>query len=107
MLLSRVIDSPAEAVICLDLGYKAIASEDSPEACARFASLTDARILSQSEEHMLVGVRGEKPAVGEIVYVLPYHNGRTCNLYAQHYVVVEQATTSTWPSIAAIRRISI
>ncbi|WP_207424384.1 D-TA family PLP-dependent enzyme [Desertivirga brevis] len=106
VLVAKVIDQPAENISCIDLGYKSISSEDSPCECAVFPGFPELKVLGQSEEHMLVQTKEKQLALGQIIYALPFHIGRTCNLYSEHFVIQEDIIKDGWESIAAIRQIT-
>ena len=75
-LLTRVISHPAHGVFTLDLGYKAI-SPDSPGQKGTLLDGNGAVPLFQSEEHwtwrMPDGKEDQRPAIGEVMYVIPTH----------------------------------
>ena len=64
LLLTRVVSHPGPGRLCLDLGYKAVAS-DPVGARARFLELDDARQVVHSEEHMVIETaRAESIPIG-------------------------------------------
>jgi D-serine deaminase-like pyridoxal phosphate-dependent protein len=96
MVITRVISTPAPNIVCLDLGYKAISSESPANERVDFPQYPDANIISQSEEHLLVEVQSTELQIGNTLYGLPYHIGRTCNLYEGCAVVEGNRITDTW-----------
>ncbi|MFM1794235.1 MAG: hypothetical protein RL642_620, partial [Bacteroidota bacterium] len=53
-LLTRVISKPAANRICLDLGHKAVASENEISKRVYFPSNSDLKPVGQSEEHLVM-----------------------------------------------------
>ena len=54
LLLTRVISRPTPDRITLDLGYKAVASENPLANRVRFPDLPDAKPVLQNEEHLVI-----------------------------------------------------
>jgi D-serine deaminase-like pyridoxal phosphate-dependent protein len=96
LIITRVISKPDSTTVCLDLGYKAISSEGPANERVDLLQLPHAHIISQSEEHLLVATGGTNLQVGDTVYGLPYHIGRTCNLYEACAVVEENQVKTHW-----------
>jgi len=102
VLAARVISKPKENV-CIDLGYKAVASE-MPHPRVKFLDLGAPEVFNHSEEHFV----GSSPefselAVGDMVYALPIHVCPTIALHEQVYVVEDQKVQGTWKVIARSR----
>jgi D-serine deaminase-like pyridoxal phosphate-dependent protein len=96
IVVTRVISKPEPNMACLDLGYKAISSESAADERVDLLQYPDATIISQSEEHLLVEVNSTELQTGDAVYGLPYHIGRTCNLYEGCAVVEGNQITDNW-----------
>jgi D-serine deaminase-like pyridoxal phosphate-dependent protein len=96
VVVTRVISKPEPYRVCLDLGYKAISSESPATERVDFPQHPDATVISQSEEHLLVEVKSTELQTGDTVYGLPYHIGRTCNLYEGCAVVDGGRITGNW-----------
>jgi len=103
LVISRVISKPDTETVCLDLGYKAISSESPADQRVEMPQYPHGKVLSQSEEHLLVHVGPVQPQIGEVVYGFPFHIGRTCNLYEDCAVVEEHQITKKWPHTARKR----
>jgi len=103
VVVARVISKPEPNRACLDLGYKAISSESPVAERVDFLQYTDASIISQSEEHLLVEVKYAELQTGDTVYGLPYHIGRTCNLYEGCAVVEGSQIVDNWTHTARKR----
>jgi 3-hydroxy-D-aspartate aldolase len=108
ILLARVISKPKKGYITLDLGHKAVASENPLDKRVKFLNLTDYQFVSQSEEHLVIEVTDwENIKVGQMIYGVPYHICPTINLYEEVYIVENQEITETWNVVARKRKISI
>jgi D-serine deaminase-like pyridoxal phosphate-dependent protein len=97
IVVGRVISKPGTDTICLDSGYKAISSESSSSQRIHFLDVPDAEIIGESEEHLLVKTSLSKNLkIGEVVYGVPYHIGRTCNLYPYALMVYNNLISGKW-----------
>ncbi len=105
-VVTRVISKPYSGTACLDLGYKSVSSEGKPDERIWMPELPEAEVVSQSEEHLLVSGTPTLQ-VGDAVYGLPYHIGRTCNLYEGCAVVEQGHIVSHWNHTARSRQINI
>lgn len=106
VLVTRVISKPRGNRLCLDLGYKAVAS-DNPDPRARLLDLPDARTVNHSEEHLAVETaHAERYRVGDVIYAIPWHVCPTTALYPQVVVVEGGRAVGTWPVTARDRRIT-
>ena len=73
VLFSRVVSKPADDLICLDLGHKAVGSE-MPQPRIMIPGLDDFTIIGHNEEHMVIRTAHAgylKP--GDPVYAIPWH----------------------------------
>ncbi|MEQ8878492.1 MAG: alanine racemase, partial [Cyclobacteriaceae bacterium] len=103
ILLARVVTKPGEDLLCIDLGYKAVASE-MKEAPVFFPQIPDAEIQTHSEEHLVIKTaQAQQWQVGDVVYGIPWHICPTVAMYDQAGVVVERSVNEYWP-IAARNR---
>ncbi|MBS7566687.1 D-TA family PLP-dependent enzyme [Mucilaginibacter sp. Bleaf8] len=107
LVISRVISKPNPETVCLDLGYKAVSSESSKEERVDFPELSDAQIISQSEEHLLVFSGASELQISDVVYGLPYHIGRTCNLYEACAIIKDHKIEEYWHHTARSRCINL
>ncbi|MGH2623766.1 MAG: D-TA family PLP-dependent enzyme, partial [Sphingobacterium sp.] len=99
LLFTRVISKPAANHVCLDLGYKAIASENPLHQRFYFPEQPDWIPKFQSEEHLVLEVpaqQWEGIMVGASVYVIPYHICPTVAWYPFYQVVDHQQLKNTW-----------
>ncbi len=105
LLLTRVVSNPEKNTYCLDLGYKAVASEN-PLPRVVFPKLPNAQVLFQSEEHLVIK-NAEELSIGQIVFAIPIHICPTVALYDEVYVVEDNKIATKWPITARTRKISI
>jgi D-serine deaminase-like pyridoxal phosphate-dependent protein len=107
LLLTRVISKPGRNRLCLDLGYKAVAS-DNPDPRAQFLDLPDAKMLVHSEEHMAVGAeQAQRFKVGDPLYAIPYHVCPTCALHREAVVIENHRAVERWRIVARDRVLTV
>ncbi|OKS88109.1 hypothetical protein RG47T_3573 [Mucilaginibacter polytrichastri] len=102
-VVTRVISKPSSRNACLDLGYKAVSSEGPETERVEFIQFPGAEIISQSEEHLLIDTGINSMQIAETVYGLPYHIGRTSNLYDRCAIITDNQITEHWPHMARKR----
>jgi len=104
VVAGRVISKPM-GQICLDLGYKSIASEMAHPRL-HFLEHEMNELANHSEEHLVYkSSEAKQLRVGDIVYALPSHICPTMALHEQVYVVREQVVKETWKVVARKRTI--
>jgi len=102
VVAGRVISKPGQK-LCLDLGYKSLASE-MRHPRLHFLDLEIEKIINHSEEHLVLSTgRTDHLSVGDLVYALPVHICPTMALHEQVYVVRNQRITETWSVVARKR----
>ncbi len=107
VLLVRVISIIDETNLCLDLGHKAIASEN-PLPRVKFLNVDNVKEIGYSEEHLVVNVKDTgKHAIGDVWYGVPYHICPTVSMYNVVHVIENNIYTKQWKVIARDRAISI
>jgi D-serine deaminase-like pyridoxal phosphate-dependent protein len=103
LLLTRVISHPRPGRICLDLGYKAVAS-DPVGSRARLLDFEDARPVQHSEEHLVVEApQAEKIALGTPLLAIPTHVCPTVALHRRAYIVDQGQVVDQWEVTARDR----
>jgi len=96
VLLTRIVSKPGGRRLCLDLGHKAVASEN-PHPRAIFPDLPDAEAVGHSEEHLVLETRrADEFRVGDVLYAFPWHVCPTVALHDRVYVVEEGRVLGTW-----------
>ena len=107
ILLCRVVSIPATDLICVDLGYKSVASEN-PLPRVYFLNAPEAIPTAQSEEHLVLKVPDAgKFRPGDILYGIPWHICPTVALFEKIGVVNNSRITGFWNVIARNREITI
>lgn len=107
LIVCRVISLPAEGLICVDAGHKAVAAENALEKRIYFLNAPELEAVSQSEEHLVVRAdpgHGYKP--GDILYGVPRHICPTVALYERAFVIDENEVSGEWKNIARDRKIN-
>ncbi len=97
-LLTRVISKPGKNRLCLDLGYKAVASETPEDGRVVFPSLGQSKIVGHNEEHLVIETpAAESIPVGEALIGFPRHICPTVALHASAFLVRDgRATGESW-----------
>ena len=106
LLLTRVVSKPSANRLCLDLGHKAVASEN-PHPRVEFLDLPDAKAVMHSEEHLVVEtVLAEQFPVGTCLYGIPWHICPTVALYSEAVVVRNGQAQGQWAIMARARKLT-
>ncbi len=107
LLFTRIISKPAENLLCLDLGYKSVSSEN-PLPRVKFLNHPGAIPVSQSEEHLVAEVANSAEyKIGDAFYAIPKHICPTVALYDNAEVIRDKKIAGQWKIIARSRNISI
>lgn len=97
LVVTRVLSLPAPGRICIDMGHKAIASENDISKRVWFLNAPDLKLVNQSEEHGIVeAAEGHAYVPGDTLYALPYHICPTVNLYQQMITVMNHRAKDSW-----------
>ena len=96
LLLTRVVSRPRPGRLCLDVGYKAVAS-DPAGARVTLLGVAGATLGGQSEEHLVVETphAADYPP-GPPLLAIPTHVCPTCALHRSAYVVEGGAVVDRW-----------
>ena len=107
LVLTRVVSKPAPNRLCLDLGHKAIASEN-PHPRVHLLDLPDAKFVMHSEEHLVIETgQANRFEIGDALYGVPWHVCPTVALHSEVIVVNGSTAGRHWPVTARARRLSI
>jgi D-serine deaminase-like pyridoxal phosphate-dependent protein len=107
LLLTRVISKPGKDLVCLDLGHKAVASEN-PAPRVYLLNLPDAKAITHSEEHLVIETaKAPAFAVGDCLYGIPWHICPTVSLHAEAVVVRNGRAVERWKVTARERRLTV
>jgi D-serine deaminase-like pyridoxal phosphate-dependent protein len=106
VLLSRVISIPTADRVCLDLGYKGVASDPKGDR-VKLLNLEGRQVL-QNEEHLVV----ETPEAGTMqpgdeVYAIPTHICPTSALHKQAWVIEDGRLVDRWLVAARDRWLTV
>jgi D-serine deaminase-like pyridoxal phosphate-dependent protein len=104
-LLTRVISKPGGNRICLDIGYKSVASEMPLDRRVVLPGIDDATFIGHSEEHLVLETaQAASISHGQPFLAFPRHICPTVALHARATVVRDGcATSETWPVTARDR----
>jgi len=107
LLLTRVVSKPGLNRVCLDLGHKAVASEN-PHPRVSFLEMPDAKAVTHSEEHLVVETAraGDFP-VGAVLFGIPWHICPTVALHSEAVVVKNGRADARWKILARDRKLTI
>ncbi|KQX15030.1 D-TA family PLP-dependent enzyme [Flavobacterium sp. Root420] len=109
VIVGTIISKPTNSTVCIDIGYKAVSSENPIDK--RLVILNDENLIpiSHSEEHLIVENRGKNQyAIGDTIYAQPYHVCPTCALYDTVQVInKEHQICDQWLVVARSRKINI
>ena len=107
-LLTRVISKPGRDLFCVDCGYKAIASEMPLEKRLTVRGLDDVKIVSHSEEHMVLESPGANELrIGQPLLTLPRHICPTMALHESAAIIRNGEVGSERWSVTARNRLGI
>jgi D-serine deaminase-like pyridoxal phosphate-dependent protein len=107
ILVSRVISVPSPDMICVDLGYKSVASEN-PLPRVYFLNAPEALPSAQSEEHLVLKVPDSaRFNPGDILYGVPWHICPTVALYDKALIVENNTIVDSWEIVARKREITL
>lgn len=107
LLLTRVVSKPGNSRLCLDLGHKAVASEN-PHPRVHLIDLPDAKFVAHNEEHLVIETdRARSFAVGDVLYGIPWHVCPTVALHSEAIAVTNSRAEARWKIAARSRRLTI
>ncbi len=106
LVLTRIISLPDETKICIDLGYKSIASENDLQHRVFFLNAPQLRPVSHSEEHMVFDAGKDHGfKIGDLLYALPIHICPTVALYSHAVCIESGKIAGDWKIVARDRSI--
>ncbi len=107
LLLTRVISRPSSDRMCLDLGYKAVASDPKGDRLV-LIDLPNAKLVLQNEEHLLVETaHAARFKPGDELLACPTHICPTCALHKEAYVVENGRLIGAWQVVARDRYLEV
>lgn len=107
LVVSRVVSLPANGIVCIDLGHKSIASENTLDKRVFFFNAPELEPIGHSEEHMVFKTNtGHSLQVGDVLYGVPYHVCPTCALHDTAVAVTNGTATGLWNISARKRKLT-
>ncbi len=108
LVITRVISIIDEHAICVDLGHKSVASENTIDKRVHFLNAENVQPISQSEEHLVLKVDDTSVyKIGDVLYGVPYHICPTVALYERAIVIENNNAFDEWKVIARDRKINV
>lgn len=108
LVVSRVISKPSANIICIDLGHKSIASENSLAQRVFFLNAKNLQPIGHSEEHMVLSVEDDSQLqVGDVLYGVPYHICPTIALHDKTAIVEDHRLVKYWETLSRNRKITV
>ncbi|MBI1770434.1 MAG: D-TA family PLP-dependent enzyme [Bacteroidetes bacterium] len=108
LVVTRIISRPTENSICIDLGHKAIASENPLDKRVFFLNAQNLEPIGHSEEHMVLKVNGQNNyRVGDVLYGVPFHICPTVALHESATIIIDHQASGEWNIISRKRKITI
>ncbi|MDI3318367.1 D-TA family PLP-dependent enzyme [Pinibacter soli] len=106
LVITRVVSLPAEGLICVDMGHKAIAAENMLANRFSFLNAPGLTPVGQSEEHLVLKTSGAHSwKIDDVLYALPMHVCPTVALYKNAVIIEDGAVAGSWNIIARDRKI--
>ncbi|MBL7873662.1 MAG: D-TA family PLP-dependent enzyme [Cyclobacteriaceae bacterium] len=108
LLITRVISKPDEETLCIDLGHKAVASENPLENRIHFLNAPELKAIGHSEEHLILHAgKNNSHKVGDVLYGVPFHICPTVALHETVAVAEDNKVVGSWDIVARKRKITI
>lgn len=108
LVITRVISIPTSTTICVDLGHKAIASENPLDKRVYFLNAEGLTPIGHSEEHLVLQTAAPHSfKVGDVLYGVPHHICPTVALHDMANIVENGKFTTTWETLSRKRKINI
>ena len=108
VLLTRIISKPSPGIVTVDLGHKAVGSENPMDKRVYFLNLEGYTAYKHSEEHlMLKVVDWDALSVGDVLYGIPHHVCPSVALHDEACVIVNNRWTDIWKVVARKRKITV
>ncbi|MBV9962642.1 MAG: D-TA family PLP-dependent enzyme [Parafilimonas sp.] len=108
LVITRIISIIDEHTICVDLGHKSVAAENTIDKRVHFLNAEHIQPVSQSEEHLVLKVDDATMyKIGDVLYGVPFHICPTVALYERAIVVENNEAFDEWKVIARDRKIDV
>ncbi len=107
LIVGRVISLPDDDLFCVDIGHKAVASENVLNKRIYFLNAPHLTPVSHSEEHMVLDAgTGHHYRVGDVLYGLPQHICPSVALHDYAVTVENHYISGQWQTVARSRKIN-
>lgn len=107
VLLTRVVSKPADDLLCVDLGHKAVASE-MPHPRVKILGLDNYIFAGHNEEHLVIRTsEASKYKTGDVLYCIPWHICPTMDRHDFATVIINNEAVAQWKIEARKRKITI
>ncbi|RYZ47169.1 MAG: D-TA family PLP-dependent enzyme, partial [Sphingobacteriales bacterium] len=94
--------------VTVDLGHKAVAAENELGKRVYFINAPNARVISQSEEHLVLDMGADHGfKIGDVLYGLPKHICPTVALYERAVIIKDHHLAGEWKIRSRDRKINI
>lgn len=107
LVITRVVSMPADDIATVDLGHKAIASENPIANRVYFLNAPDVQPIGHSEEHLVLKTSPNALQVGDILYGVPHHICPTVALHETMGVIEKNKFIGSWNVVSRKRKITI
>jgi D-serine deaminase-like pyridoxal phosphate-dependent protein len=107
LVVTRVVSMPADDIATVDLGHKAIASENPISNRVYFLNAPDVQPVGHSEEHLVLKTSPKELKVGDVLYGVPHHICPTVALHETMGVIEKNKFIGTWNVVSRKRKITI
>jgi D-serine deaminase-like pyridoxal phosphate-dependent protein len=108
LVITRVVSLPAPDLICVDLGHKAIASENPIDKRVTFLNAGRLTPVGHSEEHMVFRIEDTRSyQVGNVLYGVPYHICPTVALHQNPAIVRDGRVREYWNTVSRSRMLTV
>jgi D-serine deaminase-like pyridoxal phosphate-dependent protein len=108
LLVTRIISKPDDETICIDLGHKAVASENPLDNRVHFLNAPDLVAAGHSEEHLILKAKKNNSyKVGDVLYGVPFHICPTVALHETLAVIENHKVVGSWQVAARKRKITV
>jgi D-serine deaminase-like pyridoxal phosphate-dependent protein len=108
LVITRVVSKPSDNIICVDLGHKAIASENPLTSRVFFLNAPNLIPIGHSEEHLVLKTDGGEPfQIGDVLYGVPFHICPTVALHQGPAVVKDGVVKTYWNTASRSRMITV
>lgn len=108
VLMTRIISKPSPGIVTVDLGHKAVGSENPMDKRIHFLNLEGYSAYKHSEEHLMLRVSDWNALkVGDVLYGIPHHVCPSVALHDEAFIIEKNRWADTWEVLARKRKITV